>query len=227
MSFQEVAAVVDHVGESVYDKYSTAEDSLGPLMDSKDHPLHMLDESLKSEEMDADNILDSLGTDKYANNPYDIDLLNDDKMDIGGEVSLSSRGNVQFGTQKSKHNTIGNRYFGIRSPLKFFIKFKDLKIYIMSNTHCIRVYFIHYIPKITFKVKSDKRSCIGVIQITFHFMENNLDVRHEMNFTYFNFYNKMFFPFLALPAYLQTHFHTYRHEVFKYQRIHLCFLSCQ
>lgn len=91
LSFQEVAAVVDHVGESVYDKYSTAEDSLGG-MDSKD-PLQMLDESLKSEEMEmaADNILDSLaiqGTDKYASNPYDIDLLNDDKMDICGEVSL-------------------------------------------------------------------------------------------------------------------------------------------
>lgn len=222
--------MVDHVGESVYDKYSTAEDSLGgmPLMDAKDHPLQMLDESLKSEEMDADNILDSLGTDKYANNPYDIDLLNDDKMDIGGEVSVSLRVNVQFGTQKSKHN----KYYWQQIlwdyvPFEFLYQHESLKIYVMSNTHCIRVYFIHYIPKNTFKVKSDKRSSICVIQITFHFMENNLDVRHEMNFTCFNFYNKMFFPFLALPAYLQTHFHASRHEVFKYQRIHLCFLSCQ
>lgn len=74
--FQEAAAVVDHVGEGDYDdsvKFPNAEDLLS--VDDKD-AMDLADESLRTEEMSGDNVLDE---------KYNLDLLND-KMEISEEV---------------------------------------------------------------------------------------------------------------------------------------------
>lgn len=99
---QEAAAVVDHIGDSAYDKnskFSNAEDSLGALVIDDKDAMRSIEESLKLEDMDVCNIessgenpLNAIGLgsdDKYltSDNPYDIDLLTD-KMEICEEVNV-------------------------------------------------------------------------------------------------------------------------------------------